>query len=137
MTLGRVQALCHAHQVIPELVLEVGTGQVFIPLFVQIAEIARVSPVAAQKMLGGTFEHENLRTCLLCGHRGAERGIASANDQYVEGLGQVESITATGSHDNHLESFWIRKDISTMFITTSIICERNLLRLKGSILERT
>ena len=51
-----------------------------------VTNVAGVATVAAAKILGGAFQHEHLGAGPSSHYRGAEPGIAAANNQHVKGL---------------------------------------------------
>src|SRR6266849_506215 len=83
-----------APKVLPELVLEVGPGHDPIRARVHVAKVSRVPAVAAAEVPRGALQDEDARAALPCRDRGAQTGIASAEDQDVPGSRQVFCLAA-------------------------------------------
>jgi hypothetical protein len=78
-----------ALQVVPVLVLEVAVGQHPGGARVQGAQVAGVAGIAAAHRARRVLGDDNARTGPARRDGGAERGIAAARDQHVEGFSQV------------------------------------------------
>ena len=76
-------------QVIPEFVLEIGSGQVVAGAFMQVSQVAGLAAVAAPEMPGSALEQQDPHPGLPRRHGRAERSVAAANDKDVKGLLQI------------------------------------------------
>src|SRR6266545_2964923 len=73
----------HTKKIGEELVLEVRLGEDVCRRAVRAAEVAGMTTVAAPEMTGRAFQHEHAGARLPGGQRGAETGVAAADDEQV------------------------------------------------------
>ena len=71
-------------QVLPILLLRVSAGQHILRRLVHAAQIARVAGVATAPFTRRRLQQQHAGARLACHQRGTQRGIAAANDQYID-----------------------------------------------------
>jgi hypothetical protein len=76
----------HLQQVLPVFLFGIGADQHVLRRVVHAAQIAGVLRVAAAPFARGRFEQQHRSACFARHQRGAERGIAAADHEYVDHL---------------------------------------------------
>ncbi|MNT32613.1 hypothetical protein D3C72_1685060 [compost metagenome] len=77
------EAAGHLQQVLPVLLFRVGLDQHVLRRVVHAAQVAGVLRIAAAPLLGRGFQQQHRSAGLARHQRGAQRGIAATDNQYV------------------------------------------------------